>query len=428
LVLLWFGSWKNSMSCYAPEWVKKDIEKFPRALDINSMGKEILTTFSSNNLEADKKAFVMLMKHLKEIDSDDNTVIMVQVENEIGMIPDARDYYGKANEAFKSDVPAELTGYLKEHKENLIPEFLDYWKGNGYKTSGTWEEIFGKSLKTDEVFMAWQYSKYVEEITSAGKAEYPLPMFVNAALIREGYKPGQYPSAGPLPHIMDIWRAGAPSIDFLSPDIYFPNFVEWCKKYDRSGNPLFIPEATGNHQSAANAFYAIGNHNAIGFSPFAIESLDPENHRLTQSYNVLSQLTPVIFQHQGKGTMAGVLLDKDNPEEKIKLGSYTLNFSFELNDRYASQPADEDPRGGGLVIQTSNDEYIIAGSGLIVTFESNNNEFPIAGIVSIDEGKYADGQWIAGRRLNGDQNHQGRHIRLPYGSFSIQHIKLYQYK
>ncbi|MFO7444924.1 MAG: beta-galactosidase, partial [Ignavibacteriaceae bacterium] len=165
LVLLWFGSWKNSMSCYAPEWVKKDIERFPRALDINGMGKEILTSFSSNNLEADKKAFVMLMKHLKEIDSDNNTVIMVQVENEIGMIPDARDYYGKANEAFKSEVPAELTGYLKEHKENLIPEFLDYWKGNGYETSGTWEEIFGKSLKTDEVFMAWQYSKYVEEIT-----------------------------------------------------------------------------------------------------------------------------------------------------------------------------------------------------------------------------------------------------------------------
>jgi len=428
LVLLWFGSWKNSMSCYAPSWIKTDFERFPRSVNKNGKSMEILTPFSRQNLEADKKAFAALMRFIREIDNKEHTVIMVQVENEVGIIPDARDYYDRADELFMEKVPEELMSYLRKNKEKLIPEFYNFWEKNGFRTSGSWEEIFGKNHYTEEVFMAWHFAKYINEIAEAGKNEYPLPMFVNAALIREGYLPGQYPSAGPLPHIMDIWRAGAPQIDFLSPDIYFPNFREWCEKYDRSGNPLFIPEAQGDHRSAANVLYAVGRHDAIGFSPFAIESVDPDNHRLTKSYEMLRQIAPVILNNQGSGNIEGVLLDKDNPEEKIMMDDYIIKFSFELNDRYAVQPPEENPRAGGIIIQTGPGEYIVAGSGLIVTFESLNPELPLAGILSIDEGKYIDGVWHSSRRLNGDQSHQGRHMRLSYWNFEIQRVKLYQYK
>ncbi len=428
LILLWFGSWKNSMSCYTPAWVKTDFEKFLRAKDKNGKSMEILTAFSYENLEADKKAFASLMKHLREIDNNEQTVIMIQVENEVGMIPDARDYFSKATELFNSKVPDELMSYLLNNKEKLIPEFSNFWQENGVKTSGSWEEVFGKSPYTDEVFMAWHYAKYINEIIVAGKNEYPLPMFVNAALIREGYLPGQYPSAGPLPHIIDVWRAGAPTNDFLSPDIYFPNFVEWCQKYHRAGNPLFIPEANNDHKSASNVFYAVGQHDAIGFSPFSIESINPETHRLTKSYEVLRQLAPLILESQGKDVMAGVLLDKEHPAEKINMDNYIINFSFELNDKYATQPHEENPRAGGLIIQINPAEFIVAGSGLIVTFKSRDNELPLAGILNIDEGKYINGKWIPGRRLNGDQSHQGRHMRLSYWNFEIQRVKLYQYK
>jgi beta-galactosidase GanA len=115
--------------------------------------------------------------------------------------------------------------------------------------------------------MAWYFAKYTNAVAEAGKKEYTLPMYVNAALIRPGYKPGQYPSAGPLPHLFDVWKAAAPAIDFLSPDLYFKNFAEWVTKYDRPGNPLFVPEAS-NAQSMANAFYAIGPLKAMGYSPF----------------------------------------------------------------------------------------------------------------------------------------------------------------
>jgi hypothetical protein len=428
LVLLWFGSWKNSMSCYVPGWVKNDFERFPRSQDKNGKSMEMLTSFSRNSLEADKKAFAALMKHLRNVDGRDYTVIMVQVENEIGMIPDARDYYGQATKAFQSAVPAGLMTYLQEHKGGLQPEFTAMWERNGFKTSGTWEEVFGSGLHTDEIFTAWNYAQYVEEITAAGKKEYDLPMFVNAALIREGYRPGQYPSGGPLPHIMDLWKAGTPSIDFLAPDIYHGSFVDWSSKFRRGDNPLFIPEAGLSHRSAADAFYSIGQHDAIGFCPFAIESINHEGHRLTKGYDLLNQLAPIILEKQGKGAMAGISADRDRPETKVKFGEYQMTASFELLDRYAAPAAETDPRGGGIIIQLGPDEYIIAGSGLIVTFQSLNPEKPIAGILGIDEGVYDRGVWKPGRRLNGDQSHQGRHMRLPYGGFGVQRVTLYQYK
>jgi beta-galactosidase GanA len=181
------------------------------------------------------------------------------------MIPDSRDRSSVADRLFTQPVPSELMSYLQQHRDKLTDEFRAVWAAQGFKTRGTWEEVFGKGAGTDEIFMAWHYARYVNRVAELGKAEYPLPMFVNAALIRTGYQPGQYPSAGPLPHLMDVWRAGAPKIDFLSPDIYFPNFAEWARKYHRSGNPLFIPEVMPGPDAAVKALYAVGQHDATGF-------------------------------------------------------------------------------------------------------------------------------------------------------------------
>ena len=361
LVPLWFASWKNSMSCYAPAWVKTNQKRFPRSQDRAGNGIEILSPFSKENVEGDARAFAAFMRHLKEVDGNDHTVIMVQVENEIGMIPDSRDRSAIANELFAQQVPVELMNYLQQRKEQLIPEFRSVWGANGFKTRGTWEEIFGKGPGTDEIFMAWYFARFSNRVTEAGKAEYALPMFVNAALIRPGHQPGQYPSAGPLPHLMDVWRAGGPKIDFLAPDIYFQNFAEWVRKYDRSGNPVFIPEAMPGPVDSVNALYAIGQHNAIGFSPFSIDSLDEETTTaVTQTYDILNQLSPLILANQGKGTIAGFL--PEGPEQrqplKLKLGDYILNVAYD-------RPTSQNPNllSGGLVISTGADEYMFARYG-----------------------------------------------------------------
>jgi beta-galactosidase GanA len=256
-------------------------------------------------------------------------------------------------------------------------------------------------------------------------------MFVNAALNRPGAKPGEYPSGGPLPHLMDIWKAGAPSIDFLSPDIYNVYFSDWCRKYRQNGNPLFIPEIMGGASNAANVFYALGRYDAIGFSPFSIESVtDPVTNRLTSAYCLLEQLTPLILEHQGKGNMTGILLDRKEPSQTIAMDSYLLNFTFEPDDRYAYKGnlSDSAFRTGGIVISVAPDEFIVAGSGLIVTFTSAVADSGLAGIGSIDECRFEKGQWIPYLRLNGDQSHQGRHMRLPNDRFSVQRVKLYRYE
>jgi len=430
LVLLWFASWKNSMSCYAPAWIKTDQQRFPRARDKQGKGMEILSVFSDENRNADARAFAVLMHHIRQIDNQEHTVVMVQVENEIGMIPEARDHSDVANDLFNKPVPKELMDYLQEHKDTLIPEFREKWEAAGSKTVGSWEQVFNQGIGTGEIFMAWHYARYVNRIVEAGKAEYPLPMYVNAALIRPNYRPGQYPSAGPLPHIMDIWRAGGPLIDFFSPDIYFQNFAEWCRKYHCSGNPLFIPEAGRGGESAANAFYAFGQHDAIGFCPFSIESIEnPDNAPLAKGYEILSQLSPLILENQGNETMAGVLLDKENQKQKVELGDYGLTVSHDYTWGWSTGAGESGrwPRAGGVIISSGPDEYIISGTGIIVTFSSNSPAERITGIVSIQEGEYVDGQWVPGRWMNGDQSHQGRHLRIPAGSFGIQRVKLYRY-
>jgi len=424
IVPLWFGSWKNSMSSYAPAWVKTDQRRFPRSQDSKGYGMEILSPFNKENVETDARAFAALMRHLREVDASQQTVIMVQVENEIGMIPEARDRSQIANELFNQRVPAEIMNYLQQHKEQLIPEFRTVWATSSFKMTGTWEEIFGRGPGSEEIFMAWYFARYTNRVAEAGKAEYPLPMFVNAALIRPCHQPGQYPSAGPLPHLMDIWRAGAPRIDFLSPDIYFQNFAEWTRRYQRSGNPLFIPEAMPGPVDSVNALYAVGQHDAIGFSPFSIDSLDEETSAaVTASYDLLTQLAPLALASQGKGVMAGLL--PEGPEQRqpqqLRLGNYVLYVTFD-------KPTTQNPNvlSGGLVIAVGADEYLFAGTGLTITFESPGAADPLVGLLAVDEGKYVNGEWVAGRRLNGDQTHQGRHVRL--GGFEIQRVRLYRYR
>ena len=299
--------------------------------------------------------------------------------------------------------------------------------------------------------MAWHFALYTQAVTAAGKAELALPMYTNAALIRPGYQPGQYPSAGPLPHLLDVWRAGAPSLDLLAPDIYFAGkFAEWCKLYTRGGNPLFIPETLRNSDASVNVLYAFGAHDAMGFSPYAIEAIsEPGESLLTKSYDLVAQLTPLLASLQGKGMTAGFLqesLESKQPQQ-VHLGGWTINATFErasgaaladgisiavgtentvMSTGGANRPAIMLP-SGGLAISLGEDEFIFAGTGLVLTFASKEAGVQ-TGILSVEEGRFVDGKWEHIRWLNGDQTHQGRHVRLEPGRFTLQRVKLYRYR
>lgn len=429
LVFLWFGSWKNSMSSHAPEWVKLNQKKYPRVNDDKNKSHEILTPFSENNLQADINAFKKLMVHIKDFDQKEQTVIMIQVENEIGMLPTARDYHTLANAAFQKAVPDELIKYLEKNKQKLVPEFLEIWKKNGFKTKGNWEEVFGKGLHTDEIFMAWYFSKFTSAVAKAGKEVYPIPMFVNAALNAPEKKPGQYPSAGPLPHIMDVWKAAGNSIDFLAPDFYNPSFKQWNDLFTRQGDPLFIPEHRFDETARFKGLYAIGHYEAIGFSPFSIESVaDAKKEPLGKIYDLVRQLTPVIEANKGQGKIDGVLLDKENNTQIIKMGNYEFTFKHDYTLNWSDgAKAEVWPMSSAIIIEIGKDEFYISGSGIVVTFKPLKENVN-AGILKTDQGKFENEKWKTIRHFNGDQTHQGRHLRISVGDYEIQKIKLYSYE
>jgi beta-galactosidase GanA len=426
LVPLWFGSWKNSMSSYAPSWVKRNPQRFPRAADQNGMAQEILTPFAAANLEADRKAFAALMNFIREFDSREQTVIMVQVENEIGMLPSARDHHPLANRAFESPVPAELLLYLQEHKATLEPELLAAWGQSDFHSEGSWAQVFGPGAAAEEIFMAWHFARYADAVTSAGKQEYPLPMFVNAALNRPNVAPGDYPSGGPLPHLMDIWKAAAPAIDLLAPDFYNPRFQYWNDRYARKGNALFIPEIRFDTDVGAKALYAFGHYKALGFSPFSIETgSEAESQALGNSYGLLAQLSGRIAAHRGNTTLKGIWLSKENPQMEFTLGDYQFTARHELTLGWSpGADADEWPEAAALVVQTGEEDFVVAGTGVVLSFDTSDGR---AGIDTLSEGEYRGGEWQPGRHLNGDQSHQGRHLRIPNGSWKIQQLRLYRY-
>ncbi len=423
LIFLWFGSWKNGMSSYIPVWVKREFNRFPRVKIKKGGIVEVLSTLAEANWQADAKAFAALMRHIRQVDAKDHTVVMIQVENEVGVLGDSRDRSALANLAFVQSVPRELTDYLQKNKEVLMPEVRKRWESSQWKTAGAWEDLFGEGPATDEIFMAWNYARYIDQVTAAGKAEYDIPMYVNAWLGAPPKTPGEYPSGGPVPHVMDVWIAGGPHLDFLSPDIYDPNIEGWCKKFNQRGNPLFIPEMQRNAAGARNVFYAIGQHDAIGVSPFAVDAIEtPKDSALSHSYEALRQMAPLVLAHQGKGEMAGFVLDEDHPQVVREMGGYELEISL---DELFGQKA---YLGYGLVIAVGPDEFIGVGSGFCVTFRPKTPGPKLVGVGAVDEGVFHNGQWISARRLNGDENDQGRKWRFASRKIYIERCTVYRYE
>ena len=452
VVFLWFGAWKNSMSCYAPLWFKQDMKRFPRARTQQGKPLEIASCFSENVFQSDNKAFEALVKHICETGSD--VVTMIQVENEIGMLEDARDHSPLAEEVYQKGVPQELISYLKKNQKTLHP-----WLKARFDAKGkTWKEVFGDDIYTDEIFMAYYYAKYVGRLCETARKYTQMPLYVNAAMNSRGRQPGQYPSAGPLAHLIDLWHCGAPQLLCLAPDIYDTGFKGWADQYALPNNRLFIPESRCCENSGARAMYAFGEHQALGFSPFAIDQASPkETESVTKAYSLLRQLSHINSQKSW-----GLLFDQEDKERIIENDGMVITCRHYFTLPWDPRATDGStwPEGGAILQKLANNEYLLAGTGIVVTFASayenahaqqqvlGEDGFVAAGtqdssiksqvssfkgvrkgIASVDEVSIdEEGRMHYQRRLNGDQDHQGRHVRIACGEWKILHVRLYDYK
>ncbi|MGB9456800.1 MAG: DUF5597 domain-containing protein [Bryobacteraceae bacterium] len=475
LVFLWFGSWKNGFSSYTPYWVKKDYQRFPRVRIQGGRSIELLSTFGDASRDADARAFRALMRYIKEVDGREHTVLMMQVENEVGVLRDSRDRSAAANQAFEGPVPAALMDYLQQHRDTLAPELREVWAAHGFKTAGTWEEVFGPGkpasvempIQTtspplskeeyetgwrklhwavDEIFMAWNYARYVDKVVAEGKAEYDIPMYVNAWLQQPSTAwPGTYPSGGPLPQVHDIWRAGAPAIDILAPDLYLQYFDQVCERFTRNGGPLFIPETGVN---PANALVAFGKYNTIGYSPFFIERSVSADSELAATYRVIAGMAPEIAAHQGKDTITAVRLNQGDAPAQFKLGNYTLMATYVGRGRVPIAPEPPQPAKAGaaaqpaagrrpdgspapmeaaaIVVASGPNEFYLGGGGIRFEFAANTPGPSTVGLGIVQEGKFVDGKWTFVRQLGGDDIAQGEILTLRPNT--ILRVLLYRYE
>lgn len=454
IVILWFGAWKNSMSCYAPEWVKIDTKRFPRAHVASGRAVEEASSLSANVLDADSRAFARLLGYLRDHDKDE-TVVMMQVENEIGMIESPRDYSDDATAMYDSPVPAELVNYIKKNYDSLHP-YLKERLAKGKGLGGTWADMFGSDIYAEEIFQTWTYARYVQQMIEAGRAVYDLPMYVNVALDSRGRLPGQYPSGGPLAQLIDIWHCAAPGVDVLGVDIYDKDFPGWLNRYHLSNNPLFIPEIRLEDADAMRALYAFGHHDAMGFCPFSIEdypvsavqsaadwsgvdlSADDQINvygasgrqlsPLGSAYRLLRQAEPLILAAQGTDNMDAVLLDNEKRQAELVTPDgmrVTARHSLSLG----WEPASRDsvwPEAACMLIRLGEMDYLAIGGDVVLTFAPAEGDDNI-GILSCAEVEISDGQINPIRHLSGDQTHQGRHVRIPHGQFGMQRVRLYRY-
>jgi Domain of unknown function (DUF5597) len=382
---------------------------------MEQQGSGPLSPLGEETLKADARAFRALMRHIAEVDPQ-HTVIMMQLENEAGSLGDSRDRSPLAESAWNAPVPAGLLKYFTTHRDTLLPEMQEVWARNGRRQSGTWPEVFGNDQWADEVFMAYQMGRFVDEVAKAGKAELNIPMYVNAWLGPQPDQdlPGQYPSGGPVARVIDVYRAAAPSIDLMAPDIYVRDFKGTCALYARSGNPLFIPEA---RDQVGNLFWALGRHAAWGWSPFGIEDLNPQG-QVSQAYRLLSEMLPQLAEWQAAGKVSAVLSEDGEP---ASLGGYKITLAKAPTLRAAPGPAGntggelpgnvtanprsmpDDMRPFALIVNTAPGEFLFIGANGDPAFAVDSPGLARVAISAKDEGRFEKGKWVPGRRLNGDE-------------------------
>ncbi len=408
LLLLWFGASKNGQMHYAPEWVKTNPARYPRLIGEHGEPLDILASNSATNLDADKHAFAALMRHLRGIDEEQHTVLMVQVENEAGPYYADRDYSPLGNKQFAAAVPAGII--IAMHKK-----------------PGSWSQVFGPDA--NDTFALWSEAHY-NTLAAAGKAEFNIPMYVNIAAVNT-------PNAEAVRKLIDMWKITAPSIDIVGADLYNPDsalYQEMLRAYGRPDNPLWISETGISDGYAKFFFYALGD-GAIGFSPFGLDhtewslSNDQDPNAHAENYALILPMDREIARLNFEGKLKTAVEEPGHAQQEVALGDWqaTVSFGYPQPDRQPP-PGTLDFHGRVLIAQLAPNEFLVTGIDARVTFHPPSRPAPadhhINNILRAEEGKYVNGTWTPLRILNGDETQRGLNFQH---DGEVVHVTVYRW-
>lgn len=442
------------LSTYAPPWVKQDPKRFPRAKLRKAGGRietaDVLSIFHPEGRKADAKAFGALMKHLREVDESHSTVIMVQVENESGLLGDSRDGSELAEKAFHEPVPQELVHFLssdwdqlnKDIKEQNLTQF-EIRRESSTTETRDWETVFGSNPRTDELFMAYHYALYVNEVAAAGKKQYPIPHYTNLwmnyaggdsdndfpVVVGGGGMPGDYPSGGAVSNVMDVWMRFAPHLDFLGPDIYLNDYESSCAKYRHRNQPLFVPEQRRDEYGARRIWIAYGSYAAMGVAPFGVDTINPEDSPFTKHYGLLKSISAIVLEAQRHpNSSVGFCFDEipDGASGNLCSPVKKVWGDFEITIDRCFVFGRPGP-GSGMVISREHGKFLLIGWGFQVSAKAVAQNSTFTGILKFEEKAVDDeetGRLRTVRVLNGDETKSGSFAMMPnedpdYGGFPI---------
>lgn len=452
--ILWFGSFKNAECMYAPEWVKRDLERFHRGQIVkgkNKAGRRVSPTLpvtipyttisylSENAMQADARAFGRMMQHVCEYDEAEGTVITVQVENETGLLGNAREVSDEADAAFAGEVPQEFASYMRSHTEYMEEDVRAAVEAGAEK--GSWSEVFGAAA--EEIFSAYHVASFVEYVAKAGKDAYDLPMTVNCWLDKAADTPGDYPSGGPVARVHEVWDYCAPSIDVYCPDIYVPYFNKVCDRFVKGGtNPLYIPEAATHSYAAPRMVYTVGHYHAMCYSPFGFDDIGkpfsaaqgylfgmdvtdpalktPQNFEEYAALGkILREAMPLLAERYGTTDLQAVCAEREaekkkslglpedmNPMERLMAeAAATTKMIFGDLGVSAGFGGMMRPRNDGvlLVCRTKENEVYMIGEQCDIQLFSADSEKTNLDILRVEEGTFEHGAFVPGRRFNGDE-------------------------
>jgi hypothetical protein len=423
LAVLWFGSWKNGGMDYTPSWVKTDTTTYPRVIGQDGHAVNALSPVSQKNADADSRAFGALMQHLRELDSDRHTVVLVQVENEAGMLGSDRDYSPMANKAFAQAVPEVILSPL-------------------HKKQGTWEQVFG--VNASEAFSSYYTARYINQVAAAGKAAFPLPMYVNvwpreqSGLLRPGFSS---PSGGAVSWLLNMWKAVAPWIDVIGPDSYDTNaeiYLSIAERYTRPDNPLLVPETGGTMAHARHMFYIFATPGALGVSMFGVNPFIgaiPESHparkdeaEVAINYRLLEPAISALLSARDAGHLKAAVEEDGIANRELTYDDYDAVVRYgPVRGSYSGEKGTGNPdvSGRALIAQLAPNEFLILGSNANIVFSPKLGDAQKGvSYVSVEEGTYQNGVWHTDRLLNGDESYFG--LVLPHEGQTL-HVKLMKY-